>query len=137
LRRSDFQGCIKGQSLLSACLELISKRQAFPYLADKTAITGGGDVPEITWHIIARDAPFDLCGITVTPFSVAHGFAYANGERTPFPCLAFLFAKDIIYVSDVSNWPEESYRRVEAALAPEGDAPARPPILIIDTLKLA
>ncbi|QRW11698.1 beta-lactamase superfamily protein [Ceratobasidium sp. AG-Ba] len=49
--------------------------RSFPYLVAKEHATGGGDVPELRWHIITPGVPFELgtTGIMVTPFEVHHG----------------------------------------------------------------
>ncbi|GAA5959636.1 hypothetical protein JCM8115_001275 [Rhodotorula mucilaginosa] len=85
--------------------------KAFPYLTNAGKVTGGGDVPALTWHIFDPDAPFQVAGIEVVPLPVHHG-KYFTDPPTPFYCLGFLFDRQLAYLSDVSYIPPEIYRRV-------------------------
>ena len=65
---------------------------------------------------------FDVCGVTVTPLPVHHGIYFTKKE--PYYCLGFLFNRSIAYVSDVSFIPESTWKLLEGAAAPVGEARA-------------
>ncbi|WFD06866.1 hypothetical protein MVES1_002221 [Malassezia vespertilionis] len=83
--------------LTQECMDTV--RHTFPYLIDKSFITGGGDVGALRWHIITADAPFSVgrYQVPVMPLPVEHGFA--GKDKKPFECLGFRI-DSMSYVSD-------------------------------------
>lgn len=89
--------------------------KTFPYLVDKGAATGGGDLPEFQWHIFEEDKPFlvDACdGVEVTPLPVEHGRYFASG--LPFQNLGFRVG-DFSYISDCSAIPPSTTKLVQGS----------------------
>jgi len=108
-------------------------QRAFPYMVSKEFASGGGDVPEVKWHIFEEGVPFVLeeSGIEILPFPVHHGRCSvynrpkgslptptATSPPTPeqleptiqpYICHAFLIQESIIYMGDVSHIPEETW----------------------------
>ncbi|GAA5877593.1 hypothetical protein JCM3774_006127 [Rhodotorula dairenensis] len=85
--------------------------KTFPYLTNAGKVTGGGDVPALTWHIFDQDEPFEVAGIEVVPLPVEHG-QFFTVPPSPFYCLGFLFARQLAYFSDVSHIPDCIYARL-------------------------
>ncbi|BGP58566.1 hypothetical protein JCM8202_002328 [Rhodotorula sphaerocarpa] len=85
--------------------------KAFPYLTNAGQVTGGGDVPALTWHIFDENKPFEVAGIDIVPLPVHHGKFFTE-PPTPFYCLGFLFDRQLAYLSDVSFIPPEIYARI-------------------------
>ncbi|KXS18695.1 hypothetical protein M427DRAFT_153070 [Gonapodya prolifera JEL478] len=89
---------------------------AFPYLVDKTKATGGGDVSSLKFHVLDEAKPhqyqpvlIDGC-VEVEPFEVEHGLI---SPITPYMSLGFRIGKnrELVYVSDVSKFPDEAIER--------------------------
>ncbi|PLW52956.1 hypothetical protein PCANC_07555 [Puccinia coronata f. sp. avenae] len=123
----------------------------YPYMMDSGARTGGGDVPQFTWHIIQDGTSFSLFGIDILPLPVHHGKYFGPaGQGRPYLCTSYLIGKRVYYVSDVSMVPEETLTKLAESLAEEesagaGEEQQRWPkggsgggleVLIIDTLRL-
>jgi len=116
----------------------------YPYMVDSHARTGGGDVPQFTWHILRDGEAFDLFGIEILPLAVHHGkFFEANRADRPYLCTSYLLDGSVYYVSDVSAIPSETLAQLEQRLAVQ--KPTSPTseqqkvglqVLIIDTLRL-
>ncbi|SCV72853.1 BQ2448_4390 [Microbotryum intermedium] len=106
-----------GFSFSKGNLELISEGyfndlQCFPYLADRSKATGGGDVPAFDWHIFSPSEPLHLFGIEIIPLPVHHGKIFSTPPQ-PYLSLGFLFDRQIAYISDVSYIPEETWSILE------------------------
>lgn len=86
-------------------IDSISK--TFPYLVDKKAATGGGDLPTMVWNTIKDDEPFNLFGIDIIPLPVEHGIFFNTDKPTPYMSLGFRIG-DMSYISDVSHIPEKT-----------------------------
>ncbi|SCZ92088.1 BZ3500_MvSof-1268-A1-R1_Chr5-3g08330 [Microbotryum saponariae] len=126
--------------------------RCFPYLADRSKATGGGDVPAFEWHIITPLVPLHLFGIEIVPLPVHHGKIFSDPPR-PYLSLGFMFDREIVYISDVSYIPEETWQVLEGpSTFQNSDAPRtnevlgsfslpsepprrRPTLLILDTLR--
>ncbi|SGZ07104.1 BQ5605_C031g10992 [Microbotryum silenes-dioicae] len=128
--------------------------RCFPYLADRSKATGGGDVPAFEWHIITPLVPLHLFGIEILPLPVHHGKIFSDPPR-PYLSLGFMFDREIVYISDVSYIPEETWQVLEGrSTIQNSDAPLgkkekglaseslslpsqtpRPSLLILDTLR--
>ncbi|KAF9480604.1 hypothetical protein BDN70DRAFT_856608 [Pholiota conissans] len=129
---------------------------SFPYLVSKERASGGGDVPEFKWHVIEDQVPFEIndTGIYVTPFSVHHGFCSSNSsennilpspsfplfneapsffpeQRKPFLSYGFKIANQLIYISDASHIPEESWD----IISPKASG-NHVPVCVLDCLQL-
>ncbi|POY72085.1 hypothetical protein BMF94_4892 [Rhodotorula taiwanensis] len=109
--------------LTQATFEEVSK--AFPYLTNAGKVTGGGDVPALTWHIFDEDKPFEVAGIEVVPLPVHHGKFFTTSP-TPFYCLGFLFDRQLAYLSDVSYIPEVIYDRIASYVSIPAAAAVQP-----------
>jgi phosphoribosyl 1,2-cyclic phosphodiesterase len=72
-------------------------RKAFPYLMNKGQTTNNMHVPALEFMIYDEQAPFQVCGLTITPLQVDHGPGVT--------CSAFSFG-DSIYMSDVNEIPD-------------------------------
>ncbi|KIR27964.1 metallo-beta-lactamase [Cryptococcus deuterogattii LA55] len=102
--------------------------ETFPYMVDKTKVSGGGDVPQLIWKVIEDEGEFQVEGIDVRVFPVHHGIYFhsvlppTNAEPVcdpptklepePLICLAFEFDASIIYMSDVSGIPQRTWDRM-------------------------
>ncbi|OXG46140.1 metallo-beta-lactamase family protein [Cryptococcus neoformans] len=102
--------------------------ETFPYMVDKTKVSGGGDVPQLIWKIIEDEGEFQVEGIDVKVLPVHHGIYFhsvlpptnaepvrdppAKVEPEPLICLAFEFDDSIIYMSDVSGIPQRTWDRM-------------------------
>nr|KIR48137.1 metallo-beta-lactamase [Cryptococcus bacillisporus CA1280] len=102
--------------------------ETFPYMVDKTKVSGGGDVPQLIWKVIEDEGEFQVEGIDVRVFPVHHGIYFhsvlsptnaepvcdppAKLEPEPLICLAFEFDASIIYMSDVSGIPQRTWDRL-------------------------
>ncbi|ODO09414.1 hypothetical protein I350_03014 [Cryptococcus amylolentus CBS 6273] len=102
--------------------------EAFPYMVDKTKVSGGGDVPKLIWKIIEDEGEFEVEGIDVKVLPVHHGIYFnsvlpptntqtahdppVKSEPLPLICLAFEFDESVIYMSDVSHIPERTWKRM-------------------------
>ncbi|KAG8895519.1 hypothetical protein FRB99_000500 [Tulasnella sp. 403] len=118
--------------LSTACFSEI--KRAFPYLVSKGFATGGGDVPEFRWHIIEEHVPFAIGedAFWVTPIEVDHGqgtnglatpsalytgetsdttpaISIQESEPIPFKCFGFIVNNALLYMSDVSNIPDNEW----------------------------
>ncbi|WVO13206.1 hypothetical protein L204_100818 [Cryptococcus depauperatus] len=105
----------------------VKVEEAFPYMVDKSKASGGGDIPQLVWNIIDDEGEFQVEGINVKAFPVHHGIYFhsvlpLNGrpahnscvqnEPLPLICLAFEFDESVIYMSDVSSIPEQTWERM-------------------------
>ncbi|KAH8924898.1 hypothetical protein BT69DRAFT_1260899 [Atractiella rhizophila] len=116
--------------------------RVFPYTIDRSASTGGGDVPQFSWHIFEDDQPLHLFGSTIVPLRVEHGLSAphsnhsSNPERptkAPYYCLGYLIDDSIAYISDVSQIPPPVWRLFHSSYQRTG----RPlDVLVIDCLRL-
>lgn len=70
--------------------------------------------------IFDDDKTFDVCGVTVTPLPVHHGWYFTKKE--PYFCLGFLFNQSIAYISDVSFIPETTWDLLLGKTTLEGRA---------------
>ncbi|TFY83986.1 hypothetical protein EWM64_g46 [Hericium alpestre] len=182
----DLRGWTLGGAIQSWIDVYVSKatftevQRSFPYLVAKEYASGGGDVPDVKWHIIEDKVPFEIddSGIEITPFSVHHGRMFApvpppgftptpndtlpptptsssgassphqvSPEHIPIPLpkihpyisLGFKIQDALVYISDVSHIPDESWALLEK---PRLDAATsvvsspRYPVLVLDTLRL-
>ncbi|GAA5919494.1 hypothetical protein JCM6882_008653 [Rhodosporidiobolus microsporus] len=102
--------------------------KAFPYLTNAGKATGGGDIPSLTWQIFNENEPFEVCGVEVVPLPVHHGKFFTT-PPSPYFCLGFLFARQILYLSDVSYIPQDVWTTLSRYLA----LPAYPPTSSIST----
>ncbi|KAL1410241.1 hypothetical protein Q8F55_004246 [Vanrija albida] len=123
---------------------------SFPYLVDKTKATGGHDLPTLEFKVIDDETEFEVEGITVTTLPVHHGRYFnstpavapapsapgtpapeapAPGAPTPFICLGYVFDRSVVLLSDVSSVPDQTWKRLDAALGGE-----QLPVLIVDAL---
>ncbi|GAA5828644.1 hypothetical protein JCM11251_000885 [Rhodosporidiobolus azoricus] len=96
--------------------------KAFPYLTNAGKATGGGDIPSLTWQIFDEKEPFEVCGLEVVPLPVHHGRFFTT-PPSPYFCLGFLFARQILYLSDVSYIPQDVWTTLSQYLT----LPAFPP----------
>ncbi|CAH7671070.1 beta-lactamase-like protein [Phakopsora pachyrhizi] len=111
-------------------LSEISK--AYGYLVDTTSRTGGGDVPSFEWHVIEDDVPFEVLGVRIAPLPVHHGTFFGDNPK-PYICLAFLFDRSILYMSDVSYIPDSTFELIDQLMFPV----QKLPVLVVDTLRVA
>ncbi|PBK98838.1 hypothetical protein ARMGADRAFT_960480 [Armillaria gallica] len=130
-------------------------KTSFPYLVLKECASGGGDVPEFKWHVISDQIPFEIndTGIHVTPFSVHHGFCPLNSlrdhlhrspsfplldeapsqvleQRKPFLSFGFKISNQLVYISDASHIPEESWNVITPKTS------GHVPVCVLDCLQL-
>ncbi|KAJ1302753.1 hypothetical protein OPQ81_003062 [Rhizoctonia solani] len=121
-------------------------KRGFPYLVSKEFATGSGHIPQFKWHLIESNKPLRLDAIDfdIIPIEVHHGNLPLpvrpsppdlNTIPTPEPylCFGFIFGSIMIYISDVSNIPGQTWNMIEAAGGP-GPHPYQ--ILAIDCLML-
>jgi len=93
-------------------------RRVFSYIFERTHI--GGGLPQLTPHTI--EGPFEVCGLTVTPFDVIHGALPVTGFR--FSAEEYGRQKDVAFITDCNLIPEESLARLHGL-----------DLLIIDALR--
>lgn len=99
---------------------------AFPYLVDAKKATGGGAVSRLNFKVFDEESdnmvvkPFQIGDLTIQPIKVVHG---EQPDGSPFYCMGFRF-DDILYLSDISAVPEESFPLMIGS-----------EIMIVDTLK--
>ncbi|KAA1468472.1 hypothetical protein DENSPDRAFT_833766 [Dentipellis sp. KUC8613] len=154
-------------------------QRSFPYMVAKEYASGGGDVPDVKWHIIDDKVPFEIddSGIEITPFAVHHGRIFSRAPPpafTPTPtatlpptpasssgasspahntspehipsllpkiypyiCFGFKIMDSVVYLSDVSHIPDDSWALLEQSFA-ESDSttPSRYPVFVLDCLRL-
>lgn len=104
----------------------------FPYLVSAAAATGGGDLPDLRWHIIEPSVPLRLFGVEIVPIPVEHGRYFSAGQvGQPFWCLSFLVDQSLLYMSDVSNVPEAALATL-AQRVPAGSLS----VLVVDALRI-
>ncbi|CEQ43159.1 SPOSA6832_05053 [Sporobolomyces salmonicolor] len=84
----------------------------FTYLVNKKAASGGGAVPSFEWHIMPNDQDWEICGVTITPIPVDEG-----PPLSPLICLGFLIDSSMLYISDASYIPEDTWNRVARCIA--------------------
>ena len=107
-------------------------QQTFPYLVSAAAATGGGDLPDLRWHIIEHSVPLRLFGVEILPIPVEHGAYFAAGQvGKPFLCLSFLFDRSLLYMSDVSSVPADALALL-AERVPSGTLS----VLVVDCLRI-
>ncbi|ORY27493.1 beta-lactamase-like protein [Naematelia encephala] len=102
---------------------------SFPYLVDKSAASGGGDIPTLQWNIIENEASFEVFDIHVQALPTHHGVYFRSPPETALPtagsastkvppvkpvpepliCLGYMFDREIVYISDVSFIPETTW----------------------------
>ncbi|GAA5832809.1 hypothetical protein JCM5353_008341 [Sporobolomyces roseus] len=82
---------------------------SFEYLVDKKASSGGGALPSFDWHVMDENEDWEICGVTITPIPVHHGVYFNKIPREPLISLGFLFDSSLLYMSDVSFIPEETW----------------------------
>jgi len=113
--------------------------RSFPYLADASKATGGGDVPVFNWIVFDETKPFTVCDVDVTPLKVHHGIYFTQPPR-PYTCMGFVFGGSISYLSDVSHIPDGVYEQIDEAAAARsrrlGLSDTRLPLLVLDCLKV-
>ena len=87
--------------------------------------------PTLTWHIIDEEATFEVCGIQVQSLPVHHGVYFSappsppksfrfgaaktppvKAQPEPLICLGFMFDESIVYMADVSEIPERTWKRL-------------------------
>ncbi|GAA5929342.1 MBL fold metallo-hydrolase [Sporobolomyces koalae] len=88
----------------------------FAYLTNKKAASGGGSLPSFEWHIMPESEDWTICGVQTTPLPAHHGI-YLGTTRKPLICLGFLFDSTLLYMSDVSYIPEETWRTLSRKLS--------------------
>lgn len=99
----------------------------FPYLVDRGRATGGGDVPQFSWHELPdAGGEFEIpsAGCRATAVPVHHGH-YFDADRTPFLCNAYKIA-DVTYMSDASAVPPQAQQLMQGTRT-----------LVLDGLKFA
>ncbi|GAA5910604.1 hypothetical protein JCM5296_003818 [Sporobolomyces johnsonii] len=85
----------------------------FTYLVNKKAASGSGALPSFDWHIMPDDQDWEICGVTITPIPVHHGHYFNKGPpRPPLICLGFLIDSSMLYISDASYIPEDTWNRL-------------------------
>ncbi|KAI9205561.1 beta-lactamase-like protein [Polychytrium aggregatum] len=80
---------------------------AFPYLVNRNAATGGGQVSSLDFHIIDPNQPFMIEELQVTPIPVHHGRAGSE----PYYSLGYRF-ENLTYISDTNYIPPESMQLI-------------------------
>ncbi|ORX36352.1 beta-lactamase-like protein [Kockovaella imperatae] len=92
---------------------------SFPYLVDATKASGGGDLPMLQFNVIDDHSSFTLFDIPITSYPVHHGIYFSSDtagtsvEPRPLICLAYSFAKSILYMADVSQVPNSTWALME------------------------
>ena len=87
--------------------------KCFNYIFSPETATGSGAVAGIVRRRFAED-PFDLFGITVTPFKVNHGFKKgSNGQRETYTSLGFAFDHALVCIPDFCSIPISSMQLLE------------------------
>ncbi|KAG1826258.1 beta-lactamase-like protein [Suillus subaureus] len=100
----------------------------------------GKQVPDFEWHIIEDKVPFEIkdTGVQITPFigwsspvRPLSGTCCSNAPPKihPYLCFGFLIQDTIIYISDVSLIPDDTWALLESAKKPM-------PVLVLDCLRL-
>ncbi|CAE6399228.1 unnamed protein product [Rhizoctonia solani] len=102
-------------------------KRGFPYLVSKDFATGSGHIPQFKWHIIESNRPLRLDGVDfdITPIDVHHGnlpipqhSLLLDTSVSPIPepylCFGFIFGSIMVYMSDVSNIPDNTWDVIEA-----------------------
>ncbi|CAE6495800.1 unnamed protein product [Rhizoctonia solani] len=121
-------------------------RRGFPYLVSKEFATGSGHIPQFKWHIIESYKPLRLDGLDfdIVPVDVYHG-NLPTPQHTippspgavqvpdPYLCFGFLFGTYMVYMSDVSGIPDQTWDTIEAL---GGSGPHPYQIFAVDCLKL-
>ncbi|KAH8924897.1 hypothetical protein BT69DRAFT_1318591 [Atractiella rhizophila] len=125
--------------------------RVFPYTIDRSASTGGGDVPQFSWHIFEADQPVHLFDSTIVPLKVEHGLSAPDSDhssdhvdqvgensketmrKTPYYCLGYLIDDSIAYLSDVSQIPPQVWHRLHSSYQLTG---RHLDVLVIDCLRL-
>jgi phosphoribosyl 1,2-cyclic phosphate phosphodiesterase len=69
----------------------------YAYIFNDSAMRLGWGIPRLELHV--ADAPFDLCGVRVTPVPIMHGSRTILGYRIG----------DLAYLTDCSGIPESSF----------------------------
>lgn len=82
-------------------------QRAFPYLMNKGKTNNGMHVPALDFIVYPESAPFDVFGLTFTPFQVHHGPGVT--------CSAFAFGNSV-YMSDVNEIPETTVQWISENL---------------------
>ncbi|GAA6020469.1 hypothetical protein JCM10207_000013 [Rhodosporidiobolus poonsookiae] len=108
-------------------------RAGFPYLVSKAAASGSGAVPSFEWHVMPDDQPWDVCGVRILPVPAHHGHFFTRGHP-PLICLGFVIEESVLYMSDVSYIPEETWTYLSlhlslpsaSGLFPSPSPPAQP-----------
>ncbi|GAA5875828.1 hypothetical protein JCM8547_005325 [Rhodosporidiobolus lusitaniae] len=120
--------------------------RAFPYLTTGKAVTGGGDIPALSWHVFDPTTPFMIEGIEVVPLPVHHGKFFTT-PPSPYFCLGFLLNRQICWLSDVSHIPPAVWSTLfrylllpneegEGEKKGEGEGKKRLEALVVDCLRL-
>ncbi|CAE6508696.1 unnamed protein product, partial [Rhizoctonia solani] len=121
-------------------------KRAFPYLISKEFATGSGHIPQFKWHVIENYKPLHLDGLDfdIVPIDVYHGklptpqqTSLHNSSTIPAPapylCFGFIFGTLMVYMSDVSGIPDQTWNTIEA-LGRSGPHPYQ--IFAVDCLRL-
>lgn len=83
---------------------------AFGYMVDTEKATGGGQVPDLQFHVLEKPfKAFECQGIMFQPLRVEHG-KYFDGS--PYYFTGFRF-DDITYLSDCSRIPDQARSLIE------------------------
>jgi len=79
---------------------------AFPYLVDKSKVTGSGFVATLEFIVFENGVPFEVEGLKVTPFTLTHG-----------SCRDFSAFRigSLCWMSDVSQIPESSRQHIKGS----------------------
>ncbi|KAM0752994.1 hypothetical protein T439DRAFT_286230 [Meredithblackwellia eburnea MCA 4105] len=82
--------------------------ESFRYMTDKKAASGGGALPSFKWKIMPNNDTWWVEGVKITPLPVHHGI-YFTSPPSPLISLGFLINSSVLYLSDVSFIPPETW----------------------------
>lgn len=77
----------------------------FHYIFSKESDYEGGLLADLTMHRVHNYVPFEVCGVTVTPFLIWHGKIQVTGYRIG----------DFVYATDCKVIPQESKTIIKGA----------------------
>ncbi len=95
--------------------------RTFPYMVHGPT-TGGGEVPQFTFHVFDPNEDFTAAGVPVRPLPVEHGLDFKT--KTPYMSNGFQVG-GLAYISDASAIPPEVMQRIEGCA-----------VLVLDSLNL-
>ncbi|KAH8922602.1 hypothetical protein BT69DRAFT_1297824 [Atractiella rhizophila] len=91
--------------------------RVFPYTIDRSALTGGGDVRQLSWHVFEDDQPLRLFGSTIIPLRVEHGVSASQSTPSSAPAVNSIPGRNPYSNSNELSIPGENTKE-EKAKAP-------------------